>query len=140
MAEQSRELARYEPGAPLTPPLPPLAIPQPDPQPPVAPEESQESAFAARGRVRWTPRRVRRMVPSKLKEVVVAILGALEDPPRRGGARRRRLPGPDRWPPQAPAQAAPHAAPHVLPALRQEPEGIDPRLDSVGGATREGAD
>jgi len=129
MTEQSRELAKYRPAV-----LPPLEIPQPDPQPPAA-LEPQESAFAARGRVRWTPRRVRRMVPSKLKEVVVAILGALEDPPRRGAARRRRLPGPHPWPPQAP--------PHALPPSGGNTRGNAqhaPASDSVGGATREGAD
>jgi len=124
MAEQSRELAKYERRATevAVPGLPPLEIPQP----PLAPEviAETESAFAARGRVRWTPRRVRRMVPSKLKEVVVAILGALEDPPRRGAARRRRLP--------APAQP--------LPFHGGSPPGVGPAADSVGGATREGAD
>src|SRR3954469_20527161 len=99
MAKQSRELAKYEPAA-----LPPLEIPR---------AEAEEPQFSATGRVRWTPRRVRRMVPSKLKEVVVAILGALEDPPRRGASRRRRLPGPARWPPQAPAHALPASGGNV---------------------------
>jgi hypothetical protein len=133
MAEDRRELAKYEQRAAGVPALPPLEIPQPDAQVPApAVEDSQESAFAARGRVRWTPRRVRRMVPSKLKEVVVAILGALEDPPRRGAGRRRRLPGPDRWPPHALPPAGGNAGTNVLPAA--------PLSESVGGAVREGAD
>ena len=124
MAEQSRELAKYDAGA-----MPPLEIPRAEPVAPVAPP------FNPSGRVRWTPRRVRRMVPSKLKEVVVAILGAMEDPPRRGAARRRRLPGPDRWPPVAPAVAP-------IPAVCDNVAPVDsePVSGTASGAAREGAD
>jgi hypothetical protein len=139
MAEDRRELAKYEQRAAGIPAPPPLEIPQPEPQPP-APLEPEESAFAARGRVRWTPRRVRRMVPSKLKEVVVAILGALEDPPRRGAGRRRRLPGPDRWPPQAPAHALPASGGNAGGSDADNAPPAAPASESVGGAAREGAD
>ena len=125
MAEQSRDLAKFDREL-----MPPLSIPQPEESP--EPADAPPPPFSARGRVRWTPRRVRRMVPSKLKEVVVAILGALEDPPRRGAARRRRLPGPHPWPPQAP--------PHALPRSGDNAPAIAPASDSVRGARREGAD